>query len=781
MTTKMKTEKLSSFNNENEFREFLIDFLKKSNFKNVIHTHRYGAPEQGKDIIASIEHPVTGTDWFAFVVKKGRISGGTNEIETIKNQVIQSFEYPYKGIDGNRIKVNKVIVVTNDNFTGGAQSQISSSERLRLYSNNISYWWNENIIPLIDKHYPDFWLPGDAFAKEFSRNFVSEIEKEISIRELSIRKLDDKKIQRLLDIFIEPKLTYDLLEEDKVTNEKHLKTKAIEVNKIKVIDTNVLLSGEQGVGKTKILNKIACNLADPITIYNNKQIPVRLKSLYLRDSNFNIKLEIEIFLKKFSNIFYNQKIYDNYKIILLVDDYDLLRAKEKKLLLDNLNDYCNNNNTHFILTYRKNELNIDEDVKTIKIHNFSTRQIESFIHKFFKGTGRAEQFIRILKESDILSKLPTTPLTISLISLLYDENNFEIPATLSDIYSDFTNVLLGKLEVYSKSELLIYNLKRRLFTALALHMLDNRTFDITFDDFMKFINEFLDERGYNVQSRDDVFEIIEKSGLLYITDNNVVGFKQQAFIEFLASIEIYHHKRETHYEKLVGNFNDVTWQNTAIFYAGHSKELEGMIDDVIEKSPNDNLIDWFVNSSGMGYLAQALYQTKPQERKKLVFKSLDNMIKSFYEMKKLTSDEKTVFYKLPLPLVFGTINHWFNENFKSITLKNTLNLSFDEIFIDDNNFENNYKLLMVSSTLMTPYINDDEKFALLLERKEFINHPILPLVADLVIELGIIEKKDVDKRLKKKIKGRIQKKRELIKSLLKEPAYRFNDKFVLKK
>lgn len=781
MTTKEKTDKLTSFKDEKEFREFLIDFLKKSNFKDVIHTHRYGSPEQGKDIIANIEHPVIGKDWFAFVVKKGRISGGTNEIETIKNQVIQSFEYPYKGIDGNKIKVNKVVVVTNENFTGGAQSQISSSDRLRLYSNNISYWWNENLIPLIDKNYSDFWLPGDAFAKEFYRNFTSEIEKEISIRELSIRKVDDKKIQKLLDIFIEPKLTYEKLEENKKTNEKQFKTKSLEVNNIRIVDENILLTGDQGVGKTKILNKIACNLANPISIFKNKQIPVRLKAIDLRNSDFNIEFEIERFLKKYANQFYNEEIYNNYKVILLIDDYDLLRANEKKILLANLNNYCDTNNTYFVLTYRKNELNIEDDVKTIKIHNFSTRQIESFVNKFFEGTDRAEKFIRILKESDILSKLPTTPLTISLISLLYDENNFEIPATLSDIYSDFTNVLLGKLEVYSKSELIIYNIKKRLFTAFALHMLENRTFDIPFNDFKNFINKFLRDRDYEEQSRDEVFEIIEKSGLLYITDNNIVGFKQQAFIEFLASLEIYHHKRDTHYKKLINGFNDVTWQNTAIFYAGHSKELEGMIDDVIEKSPNDNLIDWFVNSSGMGYLAQALYQTKALERKKLVFKSLDNMIKSYYEMKRMTGDDKTIFYNLPLPLVLGTINHWFNENFKSITLKNTLNISFNELFSSDNNFENNYKLLMISSTLMTPYINDDEKFGLLLERKEFMNHPILPLVADLAIELGIIEKKNVNKELKKKIELRIKRKRELIKSLLKEPAYRFSDKFSLEK
>lgn len=780
MTTLTKKEKLKGFNNENEFREFLIDFLIKSDFKDVIHTHRYGFPEQGKDIIGRIEHPITGDDWFAFVVKKGRISGGTNEIEMIKNQILQSFEYPYKGINGDKIKINKVIVVTNENFTNGAQYQITESPKLSLY-NNFSFWWNENLIPLIDKNYSDFWLPGDSFAKEFSKNFISDLQKEISIRDLSIQKVDDKKLQKLLDIFIEPKLTTDEIEEDKRTKEKNLKTKKFSIDKLEKIETNILLSGEQGVGKTKILNTLACRLSHPQTIFDNQQIPIKLKALELRENNFNIEDSIQNIIKHYSNQFFDEEAIKNYKIIPFIDDFDLLRSSEKTELKDKLKKYCDDNSTHFVITYSKSEISYDDSIKTIKIHNFNIKQIESFIEKFFEGTSRAEKFIQILKESDILSKLPTTPLTISLISLLYDENNFEIPATLSDIYTDFTNVLLGKLEVYNKTELLIYNLKRRIFTALALKMLDERIFEISLKDFKTFVNSFLTERAYESQSEDDILEIIEKSGLLYLTDNNIIGFKQQAFIEFLASIEIYHHKRETHYIKLVTKFNDVAWQNTAIFYAGHSKELEGMIDDVIEKSPNVDLKDWFINSSGMGYLSQALYQTKPIERKKLVLKALENIMKSYHQIKKMTEDDSTVFYKMPLPLLLGTLNHWFSENFKSITLKNTLDISFEEVFSLENNFENNFKALMISTTLMTPYISEDEKFSKLIERKEFMAHPILPLVADFAIELGMIEKKSVDKELKSKIETQIKKKREYIKSVLKEPAYRFNDKFALEK
>ena len=77
------------------------------------------------------------------------------------------------------------------------------------------------------------------------------------------------------------------------------------------------------------------------------------------------------------------------------------------------------------------------------------------------------------------------------------------------------------------------NLKRRLFSSLALEMLDNKKFEISFDEFANHINDFLDDRGYQTQSEEELLQIIDNSGLLYIDDNKYVGFKQQARNNFV--------------------------------------------------------------------------------------------------------------------------------------------------------------------------------------------------------------------------------------------------------
>lgn len=774
MNTPDKIKKLRNFSNEADFRIFLIDFLKKRGFKDVFHTHQYGRPEMGKDIIAKFEHPIEGNEWYSFVVKKGRIAGGTNEIETIKNQIKQSFEYPYKGIDGSEIKINKVKVVTNENFTSGAQDVINSSQELKLF-NNFEFWWDEKLIPMIDEYYSDFWLPGDIFLKEYSRTLISKINNEVEIRDLSLKNIDDKKVQRLVNIFIQPELTTTILEYDDLEKKKVIKQKRISVNHLITSEQNILLSGEQGSGKTRVLNTIAKILANTEALNKNKRLPVKLKAPDLVDNSFDFESIIISNVKLATGEFFDVKIFKSLQLILLIDDLDLLNNANKEKLMVGLTEFCQKNNFNYIITYRKSDFDIDKKTQKITIHNFNSTQVESFIDKYFDGNTRGKKFIKILRESDILSKLPTTPLTITLLSLLYDENNYEIPATLSDIYSDFTSVLLGKLDIVNRTDLLEFNMKRRLFSALALKMLKAKIFEISYSDFDSFINNFLEERGYQKQTSEDLNDIIEKSGILYLDNTETVGFKQNAFVEFMASLEIYHHSREENYSDLINNFNDVNWQNTAIFYAGHSKELAGMIDDVITKSPNNDLKDWFINTGGMGYLSQALYQTKPSERKKLVLKALDNLIKSFYQLKKNTELKDNAFYKVPLPLILGIVAFWFTENFKSITLKKTLLDSFDDLINKTDDFDNNFKLLMISTTLMNPYIEDDSCFTKLIERENFINHHILPLVADMILDTGLIESKNVNPDFKTKIEKEIKKKKGYLKVVLKEPAYRFTD------
>ncbi|MFN0290127.1 NACHT domain-containing protein [Pedobacter helvus] len=784
MTHPDKLKKLKDFENEKDFREFLISLLKKMGFKDVLHTHRYGFPEFGKDIIGKIEHPIEGEEWYSFVVKKGRISGNTDDVENIKNQISQSLEYPYNSINGNSVKISKVKVVTNENFTNGAQNAISSSPQLKSW-NGYSFWWNEPLVDLIDKNYPDFWLPGDEFIKSYSKELKRSINEEFELKELSLQKIDDKNVQKLINIFVEPNMTEVNIEQDKdKLKGKSYNRKKVGVNTVFDSSENFIIVGEAGSGKSKILNNLVCDILDSTELVERKNIPVKLKAKEIRANKFDILKSIEANISLLIEDGLPND-FTEYTFQLFIDEIDLLFKEERESLFNNLTEFCKNGH-RFVITKRRNyNLEVEETklkARTLRVHNFNINQVKNFIAKFFDA-DKGSKFISILTESNILQKLPTTPLTITLLSLLYDGNSYEIPATLTDIYDDFSNVLLGKLEVKSKFDLLAYNIKKRLFTIVALEMLINKRVDLEFKEFEEKVNSFLSSRGYVPQTRDELIAIVENSGILYIDENERVGFKQQAFIEYMASVEIYDHSREEHYESLLTNFNDISWQNTAIFFAGKSKDLPKMIPDLISKMPNNNANDWFINTGGMGYLSQALYQTEPKERKKLVLKALDNLCLSFNFLKGDSKNSNGILRDAPLPILATILNFWFVENFRSITLKQTLIEAYDDLALEYkdvgvNDFFGDFKLFMIASALMNKNIGSEEKFTELTERDSFIKNPVLMIAGDMYLENGDLYQTSVNNQ-KLKFEKVIKQYIEVVKYIVKEPAFKINNDYRL--
>lgn len=782
MNQKEKIERLDSFQNEKEFREFLIDLLKRIGFTNVYHTHRYGNPEFGKDIIAQKSNDFDGPEWYAFVVKKGRILGGSNEIETIKNQILQSFEYPYEAIDGRDIRINKVKVVTNESFSAGAIRSIRDSSRLKANS-NFDFWWNEKLIEYIDSYYEDFWLPGDFLTKQYSRMLSTTITAEFELKELSITKLPDKKVKKLLDLFINPVL----LEFKSVASAKHnktAKTDRVLIDEIISSSDSFIIEGEPGSGKSRLINKLTTILLEPSQIDISNTFPIKIRLTTLRECNFDLCKAIKTEIGKFLPDDHNRIKYDSQKFIVLIDSVDDLYVSELQILIKNLKESILEKGCRFVISARLLDNVIFEGthkkVRELHLQNFNGRQLTSFIQKYFEDSTRGEKLIEVLKESNILDKLPTTPLTITLISLLYEDTEYEIPATLTDIYNDFISVLLGKLEVKHKMQLMDLELKKRIFAHIAYKMLETKTFDLPKEAFVGQVNGFLKPKGIHLENDEDVFRILNRSGIIFIDSENRVGFKHMSFLEYFAAYECFYVK--TDHSQLVSNFNDVNWQNATIFYAGISKEMPKLIDDLLKSVPNNTLRDWFINIGGFGYLAQALYMTDIVDRNRLIERALDNLVSSFEYLKEQTK-QLGPYYNMPLHVLGAISSFWFTMNFKSVTLCDCLFTTYDSIVRDNhdqlgvNNFKTGFKLFLLASTLASKYLNKPEKFEDLFDKDCFIKDPLLIVLGDIFIDVDEIDGKIISQEKKKKIKHEIDRYRKLLVNITKKPAYRFSEDY----
>ena len=738
MNRQAKIEKLKGFKDENEFRLFIMDLLGFISFKKIQHTHRYGRPELGKDIIASLEHPLDDDEWYAFVVKKGRIIGNTDVVENVKNQIKQAFEYPYETIEGKQIKINKVRVLSNENISEGAREAIGKSNNLSTYT-NCEFWWNEKLIELIDEHYPDFWLPGDLLAKEYTKRTTDIIEAEFQIKELSVTKLPEPKVQKLLQLFVTPQIVEFVSVKDRKMKKK-TQPKKVSIDDICHSKENFMIKGDPGSGKSRLMNKVVSQLLDPQLITDTKTYPIKLRLQALKEIGFNIEKALEHEIKRVLPDSDYKSNFDEAQFVIFIDSVDDLYREElgeliKEISLAEINSKC-----RYIISARSLE-NINLTISDLKFReiyllNFNEDQIELFVTRYFEDINRGKRLLEVLRESNILEKLPTTPLTMTLISILYEDTDYEVPATLTDIYNDFTDILLGKLEIKKRTQLVGLELKKRVFSHVAHQLIQSKKFEIQKPEFISMIESFLEPKGI-IANREDIERLVENSGIIYTDSNGLVGFKHQSFLEYFAAFEIFYVTYS--HDDLVSNFNDVNWQNSAIFYAGFSKDMPWFIDEIIAKIPDNNIRDWFLNVGGMGYLCQALYMTDTIHRSKLIERALDDMIKTFYELKNETK-RQGFFRDMPLHILGSTMTYWFNMNFRSVTTIACLDNLFDTIVSNDpdklesENFETGFKLFLIATTLANQYLDRHEKLNMLIEFDCFLKDPLLVLLCETFID-----------------------------------------------
>jgi len=434
-----------------------------------------------------------------------------------------------------------------------------------------------------------------------------------------------------------------------------------------------------------------------------KVFPVKVNLPNLRNNHFDIEKSIRDELCHLIPDEVDLVDFENFSFVVFLDSVDDLYKEELQILSKQINSLINSPKYRFIVTVRSLEnINLEKTSRNIRelyLENFNAKQIERFVLKYFEDLNRGQRLINVLKESNILEKLPTTPLTLTLISLLYEDTDYEIPATLTDIYDDFVSILLGKLEVRTKTQLIDLELKKRVFACIAYQMLERKEFEINKGEFYSRIQSYLSPKGITLAEEEDILRLIGKSGILYIDHNEMVGFKHLSFLEYFASFQIFY--VNNNYEQLIKNFNDVNWQNAAIFYAGISKDMPWFIEKLINGIPNEGLRDWLLNVGGMGYLSQALYMTDVDDRIKLISKSLDNMVLAFRRLKDL-SRELGPYYNMPLHIIGALLVFWFNMNFCSVTLAHCLERWYEDYLksnansLGAGNFEIGFKLFLIA-------------------------------------------------------------------------------------
>jgi hypothetical protein len=723
-------------------------------------TSRLGYSEiktiENNHIYSTLKGPLT-KDEHIFILFDEKLSGNIDE-EKIYTEIVEI---------QNIYKANSYFLVSKNNISNGFKTKLNGI----IENITLSFIDRDKLIELIDKHYEDFWKHNDLSLIEYEKLFCSTTIQDSEIKKL---KIFNDKYKKLLDIFIEPRIYYTY--EDKATNTPV--RKKIDIDYLINDTNNNIISGDAGTGKTTLIKKIGENLIQYNTNKENRNLPVFLSTTEIFENNYNI---VNLLEKKVSNYFkISEDFYKNYKITLLVDSIDELEKSIQKTIIKDLTVLSSENNIKFILATRNSEkissLIERNGIKIFQVEKFNNDQIKKFVSKFFTSdSNKAEDLVDALKENRIIERMPITPLTLSLISILYEENNLEIPATIADIYDNFNSLIIGRATVTSGIEFIDISFKERILSLYALHLLEvENNKPLTRDQFIQLFIEYFEGKTLPIKkgSLEEVLQyLIEHTGILVVKENKWINFSHDSYLEYYAALEIFKHQREKE-DLLAENFLKHNWQNAAIFYAGKSKDLPNFLKKVLKTLNSATVLqDSFMGILGAGYLLQALYQTDNILRKKVVLKALDLSINTYETTTKLASDNSSLFKNYNIPILQLMNLFYFFENFNSLTVKDPLILAFKEIINNYNTSKKDvdaFKAIKLALTLDSKRINYPDALSKVIDNKNILKQPSLYVLIDFSLNiLGKEKYKSIKQDLKKEYLHKIS---EPVQTLIKLPA-----------
>ncbi|MCR5464315.1 MAG: NACHT domain-containing protein [Bacteroidales bacterium] len=694
------------------------------------------------------EHSALSEMRHVFVLPEEKLSGNVN-IESITKLIDNA---------ASTETFNVVTLVSNQHISTGFQSTLNS-----VYpSIRINYIGRDELITMINAHFPDYWRHDDSALVDYEHQYESLMENE---NQLKLLHLPSDKFKRLINIFIQPSLIEEV--EDPQTH--RLMRKRVDMKELINVGRSAVVSGQPGSGKTTLLYNIGLTLSkeNQTLTKEKKNVPVFISAIDLINAMKDVK---SIVLSKLSSLGDSlDDLTEKYEVILLVDSIDEFEPSQQKDVIRQLVN-LSHRKIRFILTTRGEDRYQEyierKDAAFYEISRFNTEQIRRFVNTFLPDEAKASDLLESLRENKILERLPITPLTLSLISILFDETDYEVPATVTDIYSKFNDLVVGRAIVSSKIEFIDVTFRERILSMYGYLLMEREEHKpLTYNEFISYFVEFYKGKSKQIKggSLEEGLEyIVKNTGILYIKDGKYVCFSHDTYMEYYAAVEFFYFHRGDEQE-LVDKFFDLKWQNVAVFYAGITKDMDDFARSINAKLQTaSRVMEYISGIQGAGYLLQALYLSDDIVRRDVILSALNLSLDTNEAFKKMATLPKTLFKNYRLPIVQALSLIHFYEMFNSLTLKTPLELSYDvlrsryEGLVASDNYDKSiipaigYQLVCLAFTLDSKRIGNDEPLSFLIGQRLLLSDPNINSLLGISIEvLGKNRYKDLRDQVKK--------------------------------
>lgn len=547
-----------------------------------------GPTENGKDAVFLTTNALGLQEVYVVQTKKGRLNMSRNVTQNVVEATTQlrtalTTKIPFIATREKKLP-DKAILCASGLINEAARNHIVSE----ISDRGLMFLDPDELIPLIDKHYPELWWDIDASVRPYLRalrRVVESVEEDL-VPELGSQAMAGAATDRM---FVTLYLNRTEVKIKKRSGRVEREPELVELPVHAVTKRRerlILITGGAGSGKSTTLRRLAYILVQRHLSARGAEearvpIPVLLKATALATTPAPLLQALIDETRRLADstkpAFSSEDLRDG-RVVVLVDALDELaddnvRATVLQRVLDfhSLYPKC-----QAVLTSRDYSfVGMIAELTPFTRFNLSPislNQAGQLLEKIRRNRqlplDASKEIMRRLKQ---VHGFELNPLLVTVFAATSDVSRKDIPANITELFKKYTEMMLGR---WSQSKGLGQQfhapLKDFLLRHVAFEMHRRLVTSLPLTEFTNMLSGALSARGHSAEIDVLLDELLHQSGLFRIIDD-AVEFRHLLLQEFFAGRGI------TSIEGLDSLIHEDWWQRAIVFFFGeHPDDIKGL-------------------------------------------------------------------------------------------------------------------------------------------------------------------------------------------------------------
>lgn len=539
--------------------------------------YTHGPAEFGADFVAEKEDETLGSAYYiGIIIKKGEITL-SNYHESSKQISQLELERNYHG-GKTKINITEIWVISNCNITPPAQRMINKEHS----TSKVHFIVGEKLTQLIDKHLPAYWENSSPALTGYLKSLKQKLDE------------SDEKLSLLggstTQVYFEPELRECEKDEYKPLHKKNKTKKTIDLTEEIKTHKAILIEGDPGVGKSKMLRHMASNFLDDCG-GKTPLVPIFFTfSEYDEKYNKSINNLIKKTLGESYDALWGDK---SIKYILLVDSLDECKREHDhtEILKSLLDEIDKDARISCVVTTRHlDRYTVDQSIiKRVfcaEILPLSSQKIVAFLKQITKDISIPGRILEDIKKSKLFRDLPKSPIAAIILARILREEPKDLPSTLPELYNQFIEICVGRWEQQlSLKNQMEYKALDAILQNIAVYLMDTGAPHLNIDEAKQYFSDYINNRGYDIDADDFFSRTTSRCAILCLLNGKTsFAFKHRSFVEFYYAKHLI-----TSHKSIDQNTLKSYWSHSHYFYIGLLQDPDDQLMKFISTKPSSDI------------------------------------------------------------------------------------------------------------------------------------------------------------------------------------------------